>query len=121
MDPNRVPAPDVEHVQPNPDQAAPPPYNTPAFPALPPPPPFRPTARRPEAPDWILLIPSYHKYLYAKLSLAAAAVAVSVAVVVLAKTFGDRLSEYRNPVAYLHSDSITYGAVGHPWHVLLSS
>jgi hypothetical protein len=61
--------------------------------------------------DWLVLIPHYHRYLYAKLFLTGMAGAVAIAVVVLTKTFGDRLAVYRNPAAFLHSDSITYGAV----------
>ncbi|KAK4450807.1 hypothetical protein QBC34DRAFT_379078 [Podospora aff. communis PSN243] len=82
---------------------APPPYQYRPHPILAPPP-------KKVSVDWLVLIPHYHRYLYAKLCLAGMAGAVAIAVIVLTKTFGDRLALYRNPAAFLHSDSITYGA-----------
>jgi len=69
-----------------------------------------PPYRAPNPPDWLGLIPNYHKYLGIKLFLAGIAAAVSIVALVLNKTFTDKISPHRNPHAYLHSDSIAYGA-----------
>lgn len=69
-----------------------------------------PPHRAPNTPDWLGLIPNYHKYLGIKLFLAGMAAAVSIVALALNKTFTDKISPHRNTHTYLHSDSIAYGA-----------
>lgn len=110
MDSNRDPASAPEPVLPKSYQQPPPSYstqNTIMLTALPP-------HRAPNTPDWLGLIPNYHKYLGIKLFLAGMAAAVSIVALALNKTFTDKISPHRNTHTYLHSDSIAYGAVCPP-------